>query len=58
MNENDMIHKIREAAERGDVKAAMELAESYIGRGGGEERGRGGEVVAQGRGSGTCGGAG
>ena len=27
MNENDMIHRMREAAERGDAEAAMKLGE-------------------------------
>ena len=30
MNENEMIHWVREEAERGDAEAAMTLAECYM----------------------------
>ena len=37
MNENDMIHKLRKAAKRGDAEAAVKLAECYM-KGEGVER--------------------
>ena len=40
MNENDMIYRMREAAERGDAEAAADLGVSYM-RGEGVERNQG-----------------
>ena len=41
MNENDMIHQVREAAERANVEAAMELEEYYVKLGESYMRGEG-----------------
>ena len=53
MNENELIHGVREAAEHEDAESAMQLAECYMKGEGAEKNGeRSADVVPQGGGAG------